>query len=153
MSAETNKAVIRRYVEEVWNQGRLAVAGELLAPDHVRHDPSLETEVVGIDQVRSHVSGLRAAFPDLHFEALIYPGNGDAEFVTRRWTMTGTHEGEFMGVAPTGAKVESTGMALSRFEDGKIAEEWIHRDDLGLMRQLGVGYPPLPVGEARVHQG
>ena len=50
--------------------------------------------------------------------------------------MTGTHDGEWMGIDPTGAKITSTGMALSRFDNGKIAEEWIHRDDLGRMRQL-----------------
>ena len=135
MAESDNAAIVRRYVEEVWNRGDLAAADELLASDHVRHEP--RADIVGIARVREQVSGLRAAFPDLHFEASIYPSNDDGEFVTRRWTMTGTHEGEWMGVAPTGVKVESTGMALSRFENGKIAEEWIHRDDLGFMRQIG----------------
>ena len=93
--------------------------------------------LVGVEEVRKRVSALRAAFPDLRFEASIYPSNDNGEFVTRRWTMTGSHDGEWMGIAPTGVKVTSTGMALWRFKDGKIAEEWIHRDDLGLMRQIG----------------
>ena len=77
------------------------------------------------------------ALPDLYFQVTIHPGNDNGEFVTRRWTMTGTHEGEWMGIAPTGVKVVNTGMALSRFEAGVIAEEWIQRDDIGLLQQLG----------------
>ena len=127
--------MVRRYVEDVWNRGDLVVADALLTFGHVRHDPLLDVDVVGVDEVRQQISGLRAAFPDFHFEVAIYAGNGG--FVTRRWRMTGTHEGQWLGIAPTGVKVTSTGMALSRFEDGKIAEEWIQRDDLGLMRQLG----------------
>ena len=133
----TNGAVIRRYVDEVWNRGILEVADELLVPAHVRHDPVLEFDVVGIDEIKTQVSALRAAFPDFRFEASIYANSDDDGFVTRRWTMTGTHDGQWMGIAPTGAKITSTGMALSRFDHGRIAEEWIHRDDLGLMRQLG----------------
>jgi steroid delta-isomerase-like uncharacterized protein len=134
MSSDVNAAVVRRYVEGIWNQGLFDVAGDLIAPDHVRHDPLLENDIVGIDAVLNQVSALRTALPDLHFEALIYPG--EDEFVTRRWTMTGTHRGEWMGFAPTGTKIVNTGMALSRFEVGKIAEEWIQRDDIGLLRQL-----------------
>jgi predicted ester cyclase len=133
----TNGEVIRRYVDEVWNWGMLDVADELLALAHVRHDPVLEFDAIGIDEIKLQVSALRAAFPDLRFEASIYASSDDDGFVTRRWMMTGTHDGEWMGIAPTGAKITSTGMALSRFDNGKIAEEWIHRDDLGLMRQLG----------------
>ena len=131
-----NAAIIRKYVDEVWNRGMLEIANEILAPGHVRHDPGLETDVIGIDEVKDQVSGLRAAFPDLHFEAAIIPA-ADGVHVTRRWIMTGTHDGDFMGIAPTGVKVRSEGMALSRFEDGKLAEEWIQRDEVGLRRQLG----------------
>jgi|TARA_B110000263_G_scaffold120068_1_gene104467 predicted ester cyclase len=116
----------------------MELAPELLAADHVRHDPLLRSDVVGIEAVLSQISALRIALPDLYFEASIYPGDDRGSFVTRRWTMTGTHEGEWMGIAPTGAKIVNTGMALSRFEAGLIVEEWIQRDDIGLMRQLGM---------------
>jgi len=68
----------------------LDVADELLAPAHVRHDPALEFDAIGIDEIKTQVSALRAAFPDLRFEASIYASSDDDGFVTRRWTMTGT---------------------------------------------------------------
>ena len=128
--------VVARYVEEVWNQGNLQVIHELLAPNHVRRDSLLKTEVVGIDAVKAQVLGLKAAFPDFHFDVLIIPSQS-GEFVTRRWVMTGTHQGEWMDIPATGVSVTSTGIALSRIEHGLIAEDWVQRDDLGLLRQLG----------------
>ena len=82
------------------------------------------------------VMGLKAAFPDFHFDAWVFPAEG-GEFVSRRWVMTGTHLGACMDVPPTGVSVTSTGIAISRIEGGLIAEEWVQRDDLGLLRQIG----------------
>ena len=82
MPLGTNGAVIRRYVDEVWNRGMLEGADELLVPTHVRHDPVLEFDAVGIDEIKTQVSALRAAFPDFRFEASIYAGSDDDGFVT-----------------------------------------------------------------------
>ena len=136
MTHESNAALIRRYVEEVWNEGRLDLALDQLTPDHVRHDPMLDNDVIGVEAVIEQIKSLRLALPDLHFEIQIYPA-ADGEHVTRRWMMSGTHMGEWMGGPPTGLKITNTGMAVSRIESGKIAEEWIQRDEVGLRRQIG----------------
>jgi steroid delta-isomerase-like uncharacterized protein len=136
MIPELNEALVRRYVEDVWNKGWINLADELLTPDHVRHDPILEQDVVGITSVTEQIKSLRIALPDLHFDVRIYPA-ADGLHVTRQWIMSGTHEGEWMGFAPTGSKIINTGMALSRIRNGKIDEEWIQRDEVGLRQQMG----------------
>jgi steroid delta-isomerase-like uncharacterized protein len=133
MAAEV---VVARYVEEVWNQRKVQLVDELLAPDHVRRDSLLTDAVVGRESVKVQVLGLKAAFPDFHFDVWIILSES-GEFVTRRWTMTGTHLGRWLDVPATGISVTSTGMAISRIENGLIAEEWVQRDDLGLLRQIG----------------
>jgi steroid delta-isomerase-like uncharacterized protein len=127
--------VVARYVEEVWNQRKVQFVDELLTPDHVRRDSVLTDAVVGRKAVKAQVLALKAAFPDFHFDVWIIPSES-GEFVTRRWTMTGAHLGEWLDVPATGISVTSTGMAISRIENGLIAEEWVQRDDLGLLRQI-----------------
>ena len=109
MIPELNEALVRRYVEDVWNKGWINLADELLTPDHVRHDPILEQDVVGITSVTEQIKSLRIALPDLHFDVKVYPA-ADGLHVTRQWIMSGTHEGEWMGFAPTGSKIINTGM-------------------------------------------
>ena len=79
---------------------------------------------------------LQTGFPDFHFDVWIIP-SANGEFVTRRWIMIGTHLGTWRNITPTGVSISSTGMAISRMEDGLIAEEWVQRDDLDLLRQIG----------------
>ena len=126
---------VRRYVSDIWNAGNPDLLGEFVTEDHVRHQPG--GDVVGTDALSSAITALRVGFPDLHFEATVIPADDLGKTVTRRWVMTGTHEGVYAGIAPTGRAVTSTGIGISRFEGGKIAEEWISRDDLGLLAQLG----------------
>ena len=135
MTTKSNETLVRRYVEDVWNKGQIDLLDELLTPGHVRHDPILEQDIIGIASVKKQIKSLRLALPDLHFNVRIYPAT-DGLHVTRKWTMSGTHEGEWMGIPPTGSKIINTGMALSRILDGKIDEEWIQRDDIGLRRQI-----------------
>ena len=137
MTPESAETLIRRYVDEVWNEGQLKTVDDLLTSDHLRHDPLLDHDIVGTDAVIVQITELRNALPDLHFAFSTYPA-ADGIYVTRRWTMTGTHKGHWMGVAPTGSKITNMGMALSRIESGKIAEEWIQRDNVGLRRQIGM---------------
>ena len=101
----------------------------------MRHDPAGDSH--GMAELAERIGAFRTAFPDLHFEIEIYAANDGGQTVIRRWMMTGTHLAEYAGIAATGRSVSSTGIAISRIEDGRIAEEWINRDDLGLLRQLG----------------
>ena len=134
MSAE-HEAAVRRFFEELWNEGRLEVADELIAPDAVNHDPAMPEEARGPEGARQQVSMYRAAFPDTRMTILDLFSSGDR--VVTRWRAEGTHEGELMGLAPTGAKVTVEGIAIDRFEGGKVVESWNHWDNLGLLQQLG----------------
>jgi steroid delta-isomerase-like uncharacterized protein len=133
-SAGANKAISRRADEELFNRGNLDVADELFAPDFVYHDPAGE-ELRGPESVKGYATMLRAAFPDLHQTIEDQVAEGDR--VAYRWTARGTHEGELMGIAPTGNRVTFTGIAVARLADGKIEEIWENYDALGLMQQLG----------------
>lgn len=114
MSAEENKRVVRRFVEEVMNGGDLDAADALIAPDHVNHDPTAPGVPPGPDGVKQLIGMYRSAFPDIRFETgeMI----GECDTVAHRWTFTGTHRGEMMGVEPTGRRVEVAGVEMNRVE-------------------------------------
>ena len=139
MSTEENKAIIRRHVDEFWNQGKLDVADELHATDYVFHD-STSPEMRGTEAYNQFAITYRTAFPDLHFtiEDLIAVGDQ----VVQRWSCTGTHQGDLMGIPPTGKQTRTTGISIFRIVGGKIAEEWVNWSTLSLMQQLGV-IPPM----------
>jgi len=134
MSKE-NKAISRRVNEECFNQGNLAVADELLAADYVDHaaPPGLPAGVEGFKQL---VAIYRTAFPDLHVTIEDQIAEGDK--LATRFTASGAHQGELMGIAPTGKKVTVTGIAIERIVDNKIVEHWLVSDQLGMLQQLGV---------------
>ena len=136
MSTEENKAVVRRIFEEVWNKGNLAVAGELMAD--VLHYAGQDFK--GPENLKQMVTMTRTAFPDGHTEIEDMVAEGDK--VVCRLTFTGTHNGEYMGIAPTGKQVTMTGISISRFEGGKEVEAWVNLDDLGMMQQMGIA-PPM----------
>jgi steroid delta-isomerase-like uncharacterized protein len=142
MSLEENKALVRRHVEEFWNQGQLELADELHTEDIVMHDPSAP-EVHGSEAYDQLVIMYRTAFPDIRFtiEELIAEGN----LVSERWSASGTHQGELMGIPPTGIHSTNTGISIFRIAGGKIAEEWAQWSTLGMMQQLGV-IPPMGEG-------
>lgn len=134
--AQTNKEHARRFNEEVWGKSNFDAIDHLVADDFVGHNPSLHEPVRGPDGVREIAEMLHAAFPDceVELEDVIADGNR----VAQRVTLTATHEGEFMGIDPTGEQVEVTGMNITRLEDGKWAEGYELWDTLGLLQQLGV---------------
>ena len=144
MSVESRKALVRRFYEEVWDRGNLDVVDEVFAPDCVRHDLRPTTVPAGPEGQRQVAAAFRKAFPDLRFDAELVLGEGD--YVVARWTATGTHTGPWGGVAPTGRAVRYTGVNIFRFADGRVAEIWNFRDDLGLREQLDAtvfaGAPP-----------
>ena len=130
MSAEENKALVERFVEEVWNEGNAAAADELFAPDAQIHMPT--REVVDIDGLKGFAGAFRGSFPDWHstFEELVAEG----ERVAERWTGRGTHRGELMGIPPTGKRVEVPGSVFYRIVGGKIVEFRAQFDMMGLMQ-------------------
>jgi len=133
---EENKAISRRADEELFDRGNLDVADELFAPNFVYHEPASGEEWHGPESVRQYATMMRAAFPDLQYTVEDQIAEGDK--VVTRYTASGTHRGELMGIAPTGSRVEITGISITRVEDGKIGEIWENYDALGMMRQLGV---------------
>ena len=135
MSAAENKALVRRFYEEVWASGNLDVCDEVFADDYVRHDLRATDAAPGPEGQKQIAGAFRAAFPGLRFtvEALI----AEDDFVVGRWMATGTHRGRWAAVEPTGKTATLAGVNVFRFEDGKVAEIWNFRDDLGLLEQLG----------------
>lgn len=133
MSVQETKNLINRLYEEIFNQGNIAVVDEIIAADYHSHEPE---GTHGLAEFKQEVPAFRAAFPDLEFTLEEIVVSGDR--VCHRWTARGTHEGELMGVPPTGREVTLTGTTIERIEDGKIAESWPMMDRMGLMQQLGV---------------
>ncbi len=131
-----NEALVRRYVEEVYDQRRLDVDDEIFAPDFTLHDPDLPGGARGPEGMKRVVETFVGAFPDLQVSLDDEFSSGDK--VVTRWTSMGTHQGELMGIAPTGNRVEVTAVGIWRVAEGKIAEVWVVFDALGMMQQLGV---------------
>jgi steroid delta-isomerase-like uncharacterized protein len=133
MPAEDARAVLRRWVE-AWNAQDLDAAEELLAPEFVRHDANLP-DVVGPQAERQHIAENLAAFPDLHFEIEQLIAEGD--LVAARYMVQGTHRGEFLGIPGSGRRVTIQAVESYRLDGGKLAEQWVVMDALGLLQQLG----------------
>ena len=131
--SEANKALIQRLVEEGVNQRKLAVVKEL-CQDCAYYSPATG-ELKG-DALLRFYEALQAAFPDGRQTILEQIAEGDK--VVTRWSFTGTHQGPFMGSAPTHRQVTLTGICIDRIVDGRIVEEREESDALGLMRQLGL---------------
>jgi steroid delta-isomerase-like uncharacterized protein len=137
MLSETNKTVVRRLFEEVWNKGKLNVLDEITAKDHVSSGPgSLPGLPTGPEGSKQFVTVYRNAFPDVHFTIDEQLADGDK--VVTRWTADGTHQGELQGLPATGKSSTVTGININRIENGKIAESWGIFDQFGMMQQLGV---------------
>ncbi len=134
MSLEENKALVRRYAEEVVNRRNLDLLDEIFAPDFVQYgaDPD---QVSGVEDLKQFFAMLTSGFPD--FQATIEDLLAEGAKVVLRFTFRGTHQGEFMGIAPTGKQVTMAGIDIFRIADGKIVELWGQEDVLGVMQQLG----------------
>ncbi len=135
MSRQT-EAVVRRYFTETLNKGNLDVIDELISRSYVSHYPAGRDLGGGPEDVKQLVASVRRGFPDVVFS--LDDIFSDGEKVTARWTFRGVHQGDFMGVSPTGKRVEVFGIAVYRVADGQIQETWVSWDALGLMKQLDV---------------
>jgi predicted ester cyclase len=136
MSAEENKEKVRRLLEESLGGGKPELVDELLNSDFVRYDPYIAAgEVRGAQTVKENIVWFRNAFPDPSCTVEEQVAEGDK--VVSRWTLRGTHRGDFFGVAGTDNRVEYTGIQIDSFdESGKIVEERAEFDLLGAMRQM-----------------
>jgi steroid delta-isomerase-like uncharacterized protein len=141
MSAEQNKAIIRRWIEEAWNQGNVELADEFYAADFSAIDADNPERILhGPADIKQYAIRLRAAFPDIHFTIDHLFAEGDK--VVGAFTIRGTHQGTYLGcdgdIAPTGKKVVFKAVDIWRFANGKIVERCIASiDRLGLLQQLG----------------
>ena len=136
MRTDTHREVIRRYFEEVWNNGDLAVLDTIIAPEYVNHSPSSPNPAPGPGGLKPIVAAMRAAFPDLHYtiDDQVY----DGEKAAIRCTVTGTHAGDFFGIPPTSRSFRVSQLQIERFQNGQIVEHWRLTDELALLRQLGL---------------
>ena len=140
MSVKENKAILNGYLEEVFNGKNVDAVDKYVASGYVRHDPVSPPDLRGPEGVKQLVTMFFAAFPDIHFTAEDVIAEGD--LVVQRLTTRGTHKGEFMGIPPAGKSLTVTVIEIFRITDGKIVEQWVEADYLGMMQQLGV-IPPM----------
>ena len=133
--SEANKARVRRFIEAIVTNRNLQGADELLAPTYIDHriPPGIAATGEGFKQF---AAALRSAFPDLQTTVEDLVAEGDK--VAARWSSRGTHQGQFMALAPTGRSFNITGTDIFRIEGGRIVEHWSEVDQLGLFQQLGV---------------
>ena len=135
MAAEDNKAIVRRFYEEVLNRGDLAVGDELVATDFVDHQP-FPGQAPGLAGLKQSLGAFRAAFPDLEYTIEDLIAEGDK--VAVRATMRGTNEGSLFGLPASGKQVTVSDIDIVRIAGGKMVEGWGITDRLSMMQQLGV---------------
>ena len=133
--SEENKALYRRFIDEIIKNKRVEVIDELMDPNMVEHNP-VPGQAPGLDGMKEFMGMFFAAFPDLDSTIDLLIAEGD--IVAGRMTTTGTHTGEFMGIPATGKRVTFTETHIVRIANGKAVEHWGNSDDMAMMQQLGV---------------
>ena len=144
MSTKENVALMRRWFEEVWTQGKMETVNELLSENAVgvgQGEPGVE--IHGPADFLPFVQRIRGAFPDLNLT--VEDTFGARNKVVVRWSATMTHKGDHLGIPATGKPVRITGMTIVRIRDGKIVEGWDNWDQLAMMRQIGAFEQPKAV--------
>jgi C-1 hydroxylase len=129
MSLEENKAIVRRFVE-AYNERKLDLIDDFVAPNYLDH-----TNKVGREGLKQLFDVGLIAFPDWHETIEDIIAEGDKVWV--RLSYTGTHKGEFMGLAPTGKKITSKAVDIYRIVNGKLAEYWNVTDNVNIFKQIG----------------
>jgi steroid delta-isomerase-like uncharacterized protein len=133
-TTESNKAVVKDFIDGLFTKGDLGAVDTYLAEDFINHDPPFGV-TADREGMRTAGSMMRAGFPDWHSELHALIAEGDV--VVERFTASGTHRGDVMGVPATGKAVSLAGINIFRLRDGLIVERWGLLDDLGFLRQLG----------------
>jgi steroid delta-isomerase-like uncharacterized protein len=141
--SEANKELSRRFTE-LFSTGDEALADEILSPNAVFHGPAGDGELRGVEAMKAFLAGYRRAFPDANSTVEDQVAEGDK--VVTRWRARGTHRGQLGPIPPTDREFEMDGVTIERIEGGRIAEVWVARDELGLLRQLGVLPEPALAG-------
>jgi steroid delta-isomerase-like uncharacterized protein len=141
MSSEDSKATVRRYYDEVFNQGKVDLLADLAVEDYVEHDP-FPGQGDGRADLEARVRTILDAFSPLRFQVEDMIAEGDRVVV--RWSETGTHTGPFMGMPPTGREYTMAGIDVHRLAGGRMAEHWHVVDLFALLQQLGA--IPAPGG-------
>lgn len=131
--AHHEKGIVKKFYE-ILSSGDLDGADKVVAADYVNHN-AIPDQTLGLEGFKQAVTGLQEAFSDLQFTIDDQIAEGDK--VASRYTVRGTHKGEFLGMAGTGKTVTWSAMVLQRVADGKVQESWLQWDQLGLMEQLG----------------
>jgi steroid delta-isomerase-like uncharacterized protein len=134
--SEENKAVIRRLVEQIWNRRALDVADELFAPEAIVYESGVPLPGVGSAVIKEAMRATWAAFPDI--STTVDDMIAAEDKVVVRWSAVGTHQGVMQGIAPTNRKIAQNGIVIYRLAAGKIVEEWMNTNLLGILKQLGV---------------
>lgn len=141
MSVTENKAIAHALFSKAWNEGDFSVADKYIAADIIDYFDHSQ----GIESFKHVINMFRTAFPDVHLTVEDEIAEGDR--VVHRWTMTGTQQGEIMGILATGKQATWTGITIVRFAEGKIVERWANVDLLGVLQQLGaIPRPAQTVG-------
>lgn len=138
MTNTANKAIARSLIAGL-TSGNLDVVNELLATDFIAHMSGLPEPIRGVEAFKQYVSAHAVAFPDQHYTFEDAIAEGDK--VVLRWTVRGTHTGEFKGIPPTGKQIAFSGVNIYRIASGKVVEEWSNFDRLDMLQQIGV-IPP-----------
>jgi steroid delta-isomerase-like uncharacterized protein len=142
MSVGENIQLMRRWFQEVWNEGQVETVHELFHPNAVaRGQRGAKSEIRGPEQFEKFVREIRGAFPDIKVKVEDVFGDGDK--VVLRWSGVMTHTGNTLGIPPSGQTVRSEGITIARIVDGKIVEGWDSWDQLGMLEQIGVYKQPV----------
>ncbi|HYL82978.1 MAG TPA: ester cyclase [Candidatus Angelobacter sp.] len=139
MMSVDNKAIVRRLYEEAWNKRKLEVLDLLLSPSHALHGPNFTGRTIGPDAYKRTITHYTTGYPDLRFTVEEMIAEGDK--VVCYWTMSGTHNGEFMAIPPTHKKMSVDGITIHDIAEGKIMDSYVSLDLWSMMQQLGVVAP------------
>jgi steroid delta-isomerase-like uncharacterized protein len=143
MSTDENKAIMRRFIDAVFNEKRVDRGDEFVARDYLDHS-ALPGQAPGIEGAKQRWAMFNAAIPDMRTTIEDLVAEGDKVVV--RYTVEGTQQGEMMSIPPTGKPFQMTGINITRMAGGKLAEHWEQADMLGMMQQLGVIPAPARTG-------
>ena len=136
---EENKKIVRRFLLDIYNTGKIELVGEVCGDDYVWHGeagPTEKNEVRGLENFKEALSDFKNAMPDA--KVTIHDMVAEGDKVVVRITETGMHTGApFAGVPPTGKRITWTGICIYRIANGKLVEEWFNEDSLSILQQLG----------------